>query len=81
MKKEETAKLQAYADGQTMRKRQSPKRKKLKPKGSARKKITAQKKQEQPKIVEVANFDPIETIEDPLELIDVTPLPTEVSKT
>jgi hypothetical protein len=71
MKKEETTKLQAYADGQTMPKRQSPKRKKLKPKESAQKKVSAKKKKklEQPKVIEVSSFDPIEKIEEQHNII------------
>ena len=36
----------------------------MKPKASAQKKTATKKKQEQPKIVEVENLDPIETIEE-----------------
>ena len=43
MKEDGTTKLEAYADGQTMQKRQSPRRKPSKPKGSTAK--TTQKKQ------------------------------------
>ena len=56
MSEEEKTKLEAYADGQTMRKRQSPKRKKLSATASGRKrKTTTANKQTQPepaKIVE-----------------------------
>jgi hypothetical protein len=49
MSEEEKTKLEAYADGQTMRKRQSPKRKKLNATASGRKrKTTTTKKQTQP---------------------------------
>ena len=49
MSEEEKTKLEAYADGQTMRKRQSPKRKKSKTKGSVQKPQTTKKKAAQPK--------------------------------
>jgi hypothetical protein len=56
MSEEEKTKLEAYADGQTMRKRQSPKRKKLKTTASGpNRKTTTRKKQTQPepaKIIE-----------------------------
>ena len=49
MSDKEKTKLEAYADGQTMQKRQSPKRKKLKPKELAQKKTrTTKVKKEQP---------------------------------
>ena len=49
MSDKEKTKLEAYADGQTMQKRQSPKRKKSKPKESVRKKSkTTRQKKEQP---------------------------------
>ena len=64
MSEDAKTKLEAYADGQTMRKRQSPKRKKSKTKESVQKKAAAQKKQEQPKVVEIYKLDPIETIEE-----------------
>ena len=51
MSEAENNKLQAYADGQNMRKRQSPKRKPLKKKGLTAKKTT-KKELPQPNIIE-----------------------------
>ena len=56
MNEEEKTKLQAYADGQTMPKRRSPRRKKLKPKVSGR---VATKKTQQP-------------VPEPISIIDTT---------
>ena len=41
----------------------------MKPKESAQKKATAKKKQEQPKVIEVSSFDPIEKIEEQHNII------------
>ena len=49
MSEEEKTNLEAYADGQTMRKRQSPKRRNSKPKGSEQKTKAVKKTQAQPK--------------------------------
>ena len=60
MSEEEKTNLEAYADGQTMRKRQSPKRKNSKPKGSEQKLKAVKKTQAQPKVNPVINEIPIE---------------------
>ena len=60
MKNNVRTKLQAYADGQTMRKRQSPKRRNSKPKGSEQKLKAVKKTQAQPKPNPVINEIPIE---------------------
>ncbi len=49
MSEEEKTNLEAYADGQTMRKRQSPKRRNSKPKDSEQKSKAVKKTQAQPK--------------------------------
>ena len=51
MSKEEVTKLEAYANGQSMQKRRSPKRKKLK------KIVLEQKKQPQSKVIETSSID------------------------
>ena len=60
MSEEEKTNLEAYADGQTMRKRQSPKRRNSKPKGSEQKSKAVKKTQAQPKPNPVINEIPIE---------------------
>ena len=60
MSEEEKTNLEAYADGQTMRKRQSPKRRNSKPKGSEQKLKAVKKTQAQPKPNPVINEIPIE---------------------
>ena len=57
MKEQGTTKLEAYADGQTMRKRQSPKRKKLKTSASVQKPT---KKKATPKPVSIVEEIPVE---------------------
>ena len=57
MSEEEKTKLEAYADGQTMRKRQSPKRKKLKTNASVQKPT---KKKATPKPVSIVEEIPVE---------------------
>src|SRR5210317_431768 len=51
MSDKEKTKLEAYADGQTMQKRQSPRRKKSKTSASAQKKKTVQTKQLNPTVI------------------------------
>ena len=60
MSEEEKTNLEAYADGQTMRKRQSPKRRNSKPKGSEQKSKAVKKTQAQPKTNPVVDEIPIE---------------------
>ena len=60
MSEEEKTNLEAYADGQTMRKRQSPKRRNSKPKGSEQKLKAVKKTQAQPKTNPVVDEIPIE---------------------
>jgi len=60
MSEEEKTNLEAYADGQTMRKRQSPKRRNSKPKGSEQKPKAVKKTQAQPKANPVVDEIPIE---------------------
>ena len=60
MSEEEKTNLEAYADGQNMRKRQSPKRKRSKPKGSEQKSKAVKKTQAQRKPNPVINEIPIE---------------------
>ena len=60
MSEDEKTKLEAYADGQTMRKRQSPKRKNSKPSASEPKQTTQKKTPAQPKPAPIVNEIPIE---------------------